>query len=208
MTGEGDDHAVSVAPDASASCQLPRMCGPGRARLPFSEPAGVAQQAERPSCKRQVSGSNPLTGSQVLCYQVRLPGHARPGLRHRPGRSQWSQACSQGLRLARHSKITFAAASIASGIRWRAGLCGRTPAPGSSAVSCRCGPSIRLGAQGCIVAPALPAQASSRRTSHRGLPPLRPVVRWTRRNPCASNRRTVPTYALIWSTRSPSGSTG
>jgi hypothetical protein len=28
-------------------------------------PAGVAQQAEQPSCKRQVSGSNPLTGSQV-----------------------------------------------------------------------------------------------------------------------------------------------
>ena len=28
-------------------------------------PAGVAQLAEQPSCKRQVSGSNPLTGSQV-----------------------------------------------------------------------------------------------------------------------------------------------
>ena len=27
-------------------------------------PAGVAQSAEQPSCKRQVSGSNPLTGSQ------------------------------------------------------------------------------------------------------------------------------------------------
>ena len=27
--------------------------------------AGVAQQAERPPCKRQVSGSNPLTGSQL-----------------------------------------------------------------------------------------------------------------------------------------------
>src|SRR6266536_3520060 len=26
-------------------------------------PAGVAQQAEQPSCKRQVSGSTPLTGS-------------------------------------------------------------------------------------------------------------------------------------------------
>ena len=35
-------------------------------RLPCTEsPAGVAQQAEQPSCKRQVSGSNPLTGSQV-----------------------------------------------------------------------------------------------------------------------------------------------
>jgi hypothetical protein len=28
-------------------------------------PAGVAQLAEQPSCKRQVSGSNPLTGSQL-----------------------------------------------------------------------------------------------------------------------------------------------
>jgi integrase len=30
--------------------------------------AGVAQQAEQPSCKRQASGSNPLTGSQVRGY--------------------------------------------------------------------------------------------------------------------------------------------
>jgi hypothetical protein len=30
-------------------------------------PAGVAQLAEQPSCKRQVSGSIPLTGSQVRC---------------------------------------------------------------------------------------------------------------------------------------------
>ncbi len=36
----------------------------GLAGLPCSEsPAGVAQQAEQPSCKRQVSGSIPLTGS-------------------------------------------------------------------------------------------------------------------------------------------------
>ena len=28
-------------------------------------PAGVAQSAEQPSCKRQASGSNPLTGSQA-----------------------------------------------------------------------------------------------------------------------------------------------
>src|SRR5215813_2717902 len=35
-------------------------------RLRCSESrAGVAQSAEQPSCKRQVSGSNPLTGSQV-----------------------------------------------------------------------------------------------------------------------------------------------
>jgi hypothetical protein len=36
--------------------------------------AGVAQQAEQPSCKRQVSGSNPLTGSQfrgnIAHYQL------------------------------------------------------------------------------------------------------------------------------------------
>ena len=38
----------------------------GADRLRCSEsPAGVAQQAEQPSCKRQASGSNPLTGSQV-----------------------------------------------------------------------------------------------------------------------------------------------
>jgi hypothetical protein len=38
-------------------------------RLPCTEsPAGVAQQAEQPSCKRQASGSNPLTGSQVKGY--------------------------------------------------------------------------------------------------------------------------------------------
>jgi 23S rRNA (guanosine2251-2'-O)-methyltransferase len=36
-----------------------------RSRLRLRCLAGVAQQAEQPSCKRQVSGSNPLTGSQV-----------------------------------------------------------------------------------------------------------------------------------------------
>jgi hypothetical protein len=38
------------------------MSGPGSATM-HESPAGVAQLAERPSCKRQVSGSNPLTGS-------------------------------------------------------------------------------------------------------------------------------------------------
>ena len=38
--------------------------GPGWATM-HRVPAGVAQSAEQPSCKRQVSGSNPLTGSQV-----------------------------------------------------------------------------------------------------------------------------------------------
>ena len=42
-------------------CARQPLCG-----LPCTEsPAGVAQSAEQPSCKRQVSGSNPLTGSQV-----------------------------------------------------------------------------------------------------------------------------------------------
>ena len=36
-----------------------------RSRLRLRCLAGVAQQAEQPSCKRQASGSNPLTGSQV-----------------------------------------------------------------------------------------------------------------------------------------------
>ena len=36
-----------------------------RSRLPLRCHAGVAQLAEQPSCKRQVSGSNPLTGSTV-----------------------------------------------------------------------------------------------------------------------------------------------
>jgi 23S rRNA (guanosine2251-2'-O)-methyltransferase len=35
-----------------------------RSRLRLYALAGVAQQAEQPSCKRQVSGSNPLTGSR------------------------------------------------------------------------------------------------------------------------------------------------
>ena len=44
----------------------PRCAVHGPGELPCSEPpAGVAQQAEQPSCKRQVSGSNPLTGSHV-----------------------------------------------------------------------------------------------------------------------------------------------
>jgi hypothetical protein len=43
-------------------------------------PAGVAQLAERPSCKRQVSGSIPLTGSQVSAGLVAATWH-RPGCR-------------------------------------------------------------------------------------------------------------------------------
>jgi len=68
--------------------------------------AGSARGARgHTSCKRQVSGSNPLTGSQV----------PRSG----PGRptaypAQVGRSAVKSLRLARHSKITFAAASIAS----------------------------------------------------------------------------------------------
>jgi hypothetical protein len=40
--------------------------------------AGVAQMAERPPCKRQVSGSIPLTGSRSDS-QRRLPGAGRGG---------------------------------------------------------------------------------------------------------------------------------
>jgi hypothetical protein len=48
--------------------------------LPCTEsPAGVAQLAERPSCKRQVSGSNPLTGSRVNIV-TRTPIRALQGL--------------------------------------------------------------------------------------------------------------------------------
>ncbi len=52
------------------------VCAGRRAdRLPCSgPPAGVAQLAEQPSCKRQVSGSNPLTGSQTQRFSSRFSG--------------------------------------------------------------------------------------------------------------------------------------
>jgi hypothetical protein len=49
-----------------------RTSGPGSASM-HEVPAGVAQLAERPSCKRQVSGSIPLTGSQVRRDLLRWP---------------------------------------------------------------------------------------------------------------------------------------
>jgi len=56
-----------------------RTSGPASATM-HHVPAGVAQQAEQPSCKRQVSGSTPLTGSAppeclaaLSCPQDRLP---------------------------------------------------------------------------------------------------------------------------------------
>ena len=42
-----------------------RTSGPASATM-LQVPAGVAQLAEQPSCKRQVSGSNPLTGSRLI----------------------------------------------------------------------------------------------------------------------------------------------
>src|SRR5580700_99938 len=70
----------------------PRGDGPRDVRLPCTEsPAGVAQLAEQPSCKRQVSGSNPLTGSQftqvcrtcvslvLRCARTRLINAGCPG---------------------------------------------------------------------------------------------------------------------------------
>src|SRR5450755_4378769 len=57
-----------------------RTAGPSSANM-HESPAGVAQLAEQPSCKRQVSGSNPLTGSQLdCCYSnnsVRIRGTVR-----------------------------------------------------------------------------------------------------------------------------------
>ncbi len=47
-----------------------RTSAPGSATM-LEVPAGVAQLAEQPSCKRQVSGSIPLTGSQVRCGLLR-----------------------------------------------------------------------------------------------------------------------------------------
>ncbi len=44
-----------------------RLSGPGSATM-HESPAGVAQLAEQPSCKRQASGSNPLTGSSLYAY--------------------------------------------------------------------------------------------------------------------------------------------
>jgi DMSO/TMAO reductase YedYZ molybdopterin-dependent catalytic subunit len=58
---------VTVAPgEWSRPLRRSRLTG-GSATM-HSVSAGVAQQAEQPSCKRQASGSNPLTGSQFRGY--------------------------------------------------------------------------------------------------------------------------------------------
>ena len=67
-------------------------------------PAGVAQLAERPSCKRQVSGSIPLTGSQWQSSELlqRIP--LRPGRKrlrpvsHLLGCRDLWPSCPAGLR--------------------------------------------------------------------------------------------------------------
>jgi hypothetical protein len=95
-----------------------RTSGPGSATM-FAVPAGVAQLAEQPSCKRQVSGSNPLTGSQVRevlalcclgswneCYSPELFNSAprRNGHRSRVRTVQLSQAISNHLGRSGHSR--------------------------------------------------------------------------------------------------------
>jgi hypothetical protein len=70
--------------------------------------AGVAQLAEQPSCKRQASGSNPLTGSQVK--------HDFASLRSGGTGLSAAKSAAKALHqtVADHSKIALAAASIAS----------------------------------------------------------------------------------------------
>ena len=71
---------VRAAPPSSTSTADPlvrarmRTSGPGSATM-HESPAGVAQLAEQPSCKRQVSGSIPLTGSTRS--SPRLRGHGQ-----------------------------------------------------------------------------------------------------------------------------------
>jgi hypothetical protein len=107
--------------------------------------AGVAQSAEQPSCKRQVSGSNPLTGSQVKPspsasmraridrVQTRCPAKASgwPVTRRSPS---W-------LRRSRHAR-----------------------SPGAHA--CRCSSSAR---SGCGQASSSPSAARPLRVRHQAL---------------------------------------
>jgi hypothetical protein len=66
-----------------------RTSGPGSATM-LEVPAGVAQLAERPSCKRQVSGSIPLTGSQSQAFDLRRRVCRRSG--HPPRTGQGVQS--------------------------------------------------------------------------------------------------------------------
>ena len=74
--------------------------------LPCTEsPAGVAQLAEQPSCKRQVSGSNPLTGSQVSTACTNSRSDTDSVCAAKSAANCW-RPC--------HSRIALAAASIAA----------------------------------------------------------------------------------------------
>jgi 23S rRNA (guanosine2251-2'-O)-methyltransferase len=67
-----------------------------RSRLRLRCPAGVAQQAEQPSCKRQASGSNPLTGSSSTEFRPLLSGEPRRW-EHWPD-SGWRSGASRAVR--------------------------------------------------------------------------------------------------------------
>jgi hypothetical protein len=65
-------------------------------------PAGVAQLAEQPSCKRQVSGSNPLTGSRKSGTCLHCSRKSIRYMREAQGPNQFcSYAMPDGRRLAR-----------------------------------------------------------------------------------------------------------
>ena len=98
-----------------SGCRCARQAQGG---LPCTEsPAGVAQSAEQPSCKRQVSGSNPLTGSQVKpCSPSACSGEigvSAAKSRDRCQRSQERSQCAAGTSTS-HSKITLQRRSIAA----------------------------------------------------------------------------------------------
>jgi hypothetical protein len=113
-------------------------------------PAGVAQQAEQPSCKRQVSGSNPLTGSQVKpSPSASLRGWDRPSAAR-------SAAKGSGWPVTRRSPS-----------RRRRSLDARYP----RARACRCSSSGRSGCGRASSSPSaarLPLPAGRTRTSGAG----------------------------------------
>jgi hypothetical protein len=92
------------------------------------EPAGVAQLAEHPPCKRTVSGSNPLTGSTFTTAKISVSS-AETWSAHRPGdvttRVQYRQ-----LAATRHHSMLHADCT-ADSRRWpsQARVCGATPSP-------------------------------------------------------------------------------
>ena len=78
-----------------------RTSGPSSANM-HGAPAGVAQLAEQPSCKRQVSGSNPLTGSRKSGTCLHCSRKSIRYMREAQGPKQFrSYAMRDGRRLAR-----------------------------------------------------------------------------------------------------------